>query len=137
MYIKINIHNSNLPVAHGDWMDLYTAEEITMKEGEFKLISLGVSMEIPENHYAIIAPRSSTFKNYGILQANSIGIIDNDYSGNDDVWKFPAYATKDITIPANTRICQFTILKNTMNQVDFIQCKLENKNRGGFGTTGK
>lgn len=137
MYIKINIHNSNLPVAHGDWMDLYTAEDITMKEGEFKLISLGVSMEIPENYYAIIAPRSSTFKNYGILQANSIGIIDNEYSGNNDIWKFPAYATKDITIPANTRICQFTILKNTMSQVDFVQCELENKNRGGFGTTGK
>ena len=137
MYIKINIHNSNLPVAHGDWMDLYTAEEITMKQGEFKLISLGVSMEIPENYYAIIAPRSSTFKNYGILQANSIGIIDNEYSGNNDIWKFPAYATKDITIPANTRICQFTILKNTMSQVDFVQCELKNKNRGGFGTTGK
>lgn len=137
MYIKINTHNTNLPIAHGDWMDLFTAEEITMKKGEFKLISLGVSMEIPENFYAIIAPRSSTFKNYGILQANSIGIIDNNYNGDNDIWRFPAYATRDIQIPINTRICQFTILKNTMNQIEFVQCVLNNNNRGGFGSTGK
>lgn len=120
-----------------DWIDLRAAETITMKAGEFKLIPLGVAMELPKGYEAHVVPRSSTFKNYGILQANSCGIIDGTYCGDEDMWRMPAYATRDVTIRKNDRICQFRIMEN-QPKITFFQVEsLENESRGGFGSTGK
>ena len=140
MEIKIKYHNKNIDkiskIENGDWIDLRAAETVNMKKGEFKLISLGVSMQLPDGYEAHVAPRSSTFKKWKILQTNSLGIIDNSYCGNDDIWKFPALAIEKTTINENDRICQFRIVKKmpnvNMDEVD----NLDNKNRGGFGSTG-
>lgn len=119
-----------------NWIDLRAAENIVMKAGEFKLIPLGVAMKLPEGYEAHIVPRSSTFKKYGIIQTNSMGIIDNSYSGDNDQWYFPAYAVRDTQIFFNDRICQFRIVENQprirFQPVD----KLSDENRGGFGSTG-
>lgn len=121
---------------NGDWIDLYCYEDTTLKAGERTYISQGVSMALPQGYEAIVAPRSSTFKRWGILQTNSIGVIDNSYRGTDDIWMFPAYATRDITIPRGTRICQFRIQEKQPN-VTFIATKsLNHANRGGLGSTG-
>ena len=126
------------PVEHldcGDWIDLRAAETVELKAGEFKLIPLGVAMELPKGYYAEVVPRSSTFKKYHILMANSIGVIDESYNGDNDIWRFPAYATEDTVIPFNDRICQFMIKKK--EHFIFVTVdKLNNKDRGGFGSTG-
>ena len=123
-------------IAKGDWIDLRASETVTMKAGEFKLIPLGVAMELPDDYEAPVIPRSGTFKNYGILQTNSYGLIDNSYSGDDDQWHFPAYATRDATINFDDRICQFRI-QERMPEVEFEEVEeLGDKNRGGFGSTG-
>ena len=120
-----------------DWYDLRSAEDVDLKAGEYKLIPLGVGMKLPEGYEANIVPRSSTFKTYGIIQTNSFGIVDNSYSGNADMWHFPAYATRDTHISKNDRICQFRINK-VQPPVDFIEVEhLDDKSRGGFGSTGK
>ena len=120
----------------GDWCDLYVYEDVTLKAGEFKYIPLGIAMELPEGYEGILAPRSSTFKRWGLLQANSIGIFDHSFCGDGDEWKFPAYATRDVTIPKGTRICQFRILKN-QPPLEFKAVEsLGNANRGGYGTSG-
>ena len=120
-----------------DWIDLRASEEVTLKAGEFCLIQLGVAMELPEGYEAHVVPRSSTFKNYGIIQTNSCGIIDGTYCGDDDMWRMPVYAVRDTVIHVNDRICQFRIFENqpkiTFDEVE----SLGNKNRGGFGSTGK
>ncbi len=120
-----------------DWIDLRASEEVTLKAGEFCLIPLGVAMELPEGYEAHVVPRSSTFKNYGIIQTNSCGIIDGTYCGDDDMWRMPVYAVRDTVIHVNDRICQFRIFENqpkiTSDEVE----SLGNKNRGGFGSTGK
>ena len=90
MKIRINTHGNELPVSHGEWVDLYTAEDVEMGPLDFKIISLGVAMELPEGYYVQVVPRSSTCKNHGIIMANSIGIIEHSYCGNNDVWGFPA-----------------------------------------------
>ena len=112
------------------------AENVTLKKGDFKLISLGVAMALPEGYEAHLVPRSSTFKNFGVIQANSVGIIDNSYCGDNDVWCFPAFAVRDTEIHVNDRICQFRIVKNQpavgFDEVVF----LEGNDRGGFGSTG-
>ena len=121
----------------GDWIDLRIAEDVTLKTGEFKLIPLGVAMMLPKGYEALVIPRSSTFKKYGIIQANSIGLIDESYCGNNDEWHFPAYATRDIEIPKNTRICQFRIIEH-QPPVDIVEVtELSEINRGGFGSTGE
>ena len=120
-----------------DWIDLRASERVELKAGEFKLIPLGVAMELPKGYEAHVVPRSSTFKNYGILQTNSCGIIDGSYCGDDDMWRLPAYATRDTVIEKNDRICQFRIVEN-QPQILFEECAhLDVKNRGGFGSTGK
>lgn len=121
----------------GDWIDLRSAESVDIKAGEYKLIRLGVAMELPEGYEALVAPRSSTFKNYGILLANSLGIIDESYKGDNDEWKFLAYATRDTHVEKNERICQFRIIEH---QPKIKLTKVEslgNADRGGIGTTGK
>ena len=120
----------------GDWCDLYVYEDTTLTKGERTYISMGISMALPQGYEAIMAPRSSTFKRWGILQTNSIGVIDNSYRGTDDIWMMPVYATRDITIPKGTRICQFRIQEKQPN-IKFIPCNsLSDRNRGGLGSSG-
>lgn len=120
-----------------DWIDLRASETVELKAGEFKLIPLGVAMELPAGYEAHVVPRSSTFKNYGILQVNSCGIIDGSYCGDEDMWRMPVYATRDTVIAENDRICQFRIMKN-QPVIEFDEVKfLGNDSRGGFGSTGK
>ena len=120
-----------------DWIDLRAAQEVTLRAGEFRLIPLGVAMELPAGYEAHIAPRSSTFKNYGILQTNSMGVVDYTYRGDGDQWRMPAYATRDVTIEKNARICQFRIMKN-QPRLTFTKVEhLDGPDRGGFGSTGK
>ena len=139
MEIKVRYHADIHPLeqfANGDWIDLRAAEDVELKAGEYKLISLGVSMKLPYGYEAVVVPRSSTFKHWGIIQTNHMGVIDNSYSGDDDVWKFPAYATKDVLIEKNSRICQFRI-QRSMPRIDLITVdKLNDVSRGGFGTSG-
>lgn len=120
----------------GDWIDLRCAEEVQLKQGEFKLIKLGVGMKLPEGYEAHIVPRSSTFKNFGIIQTNSMGVIDNSYSGNEDEWRFPAYALRDTVIHKNERICQFRIVENQPLINFTVVENLDDNSRGGFGSTG-
>lgn len=120
-----------------DWIDLRAAEEVTLKKGEFKLIPLGVAMQLPKGYEAHIVPRSSTFKNFGIIQTNHQGVIDCSYCGDNDQWMMPVLAVRDTHISVNDRICQFRIMKNqpviTFDEVT----ALEGADRGGFGSTGK
>ena len=120
-----------------DWIDLRASETVELKAGEFKLIPLGVAMQLPKGYEAHVVPRSSTFKNYGLLQVNSCGIIDGSYCGDDDMWRMPGYATRDIVVNINDRICQFRIVENQPQIVFEEVTSLGNANRGGFGSTGK
>ena len=119
-----------------DWYDLRASEDVTMKAGEFKLIPLGVAMKLPEGFEAHVAPRSSTFKNFGVIQTNSMGVIDNSYSGDKDMWKMPCLAMRDTEIHKGDRICQFRIVEK-QSAIDFEEVEhLEDPDRGGFGSTG-
>lgn len=120
-----------------DWIDLHAAEEVTLKAGEFRLIPLGVAIALPEGYEAHIVPRSSTFKNYGILQTNSMGVVDYTYRGDGDQWYMPAYATRDTTIGQNARICQFRIVQHQPPLAFQRVERLDGQDRGGFGSTGK
>ena len=123
-----------LPI--GDWIDLRAEETVQMKAGEFRIISLGVSMKLPDGYEAHLAPRSSTFKNWGILQTNGVGVIDESYCGDNDVWGVPALAMRDTVIEKGSRIAQFRIAKK-MSPVELIEVSsLGEKDRGGFGSTG-
>jgi dUTP pyrophosphatase len=120
-----------------DWIDLRAAEDIVMKQGEFKLIPLGVAMELPKGYEAHLVPRSSTFKNYGIIQTNHMGVIDETYCGDNDQWRFPAYALRDTEIHTGDRICQFRIMEHQPS-IRFEEVEsLDNEDRGGFGSTGR
>lgn len=121
----------------GDWIDLRAAEDVSMKAGEFRMIPLGVAMELPHGYEALVAPRSSTFRKYGLILANSIGIIDESYKGDNDEWHFLAYAVRDTVIYKNERICQFRIIEHQplilLKEVE----TLGNADRGGIGSTGR
>lgn len=120
-----------------DWIDLRAAKDYSLKSGEFQLIHLGIAMQLPEGYEAHILPRSSTFKNFGVIQANSMGIVDESYCGPNDWFFFPAIALRDTEIHVNDRICQFRIEKHQPH-VSFEEVTLlENENRGGIGSTGK
>lgn len=139
--ILVRYHNDNIDkiekISKGDWIDLRAAETVELKAGEFKIISLGISMKLPEGYEAHIVPRSSTFKKWGILQTNHMGVIDNSYSGDNDIWGMPVLAMRDTVIQENDRICQFRIVKR-MEQVEMEQVDhLEGADRGGFGSTGR
>lgn len=138
--MDIVYHNPNMPklekIDKGDWIDLRASVGGAFKKGDFALIDLGVSMRLPDGYEAHIAPRSSTFKHWGIIQTNSIGVIDNSFSGTNDVWKMPCYFTRDTVIEPNDRICQFRIIKK-MEPVSFTEVtELNSTDRGGFGSTG-
>jgi dUTP pyrophosphatase len=124
-------------IVKGDWIDLRAASKVELKAGEFKLIPLGVAMELPKGYEAHIVPRSSTYKNFGIIQTNSTGIVDETYCGDNDQWFFPAYALRDTVIEVNDRICQFRIMEHQPEiQFDVVEM-LGNDDRGGIGSTGK
>ena len=124
-------------ISKGDWIDLRAAEDIEFRAGEFKLIPLGIGMILPEGYEAHVAPRSSTYKNFGIIQTNSIGVIDNSYCGENDEWKMAAYALRDTVIHKNDRICQFRIMEK-QPEFSFVEVEhLKEESRGGFGSTGK
>lgn len=140
MKIKIKYHGKPEAkiekIAVGDWIDLRAAETVEMKAGEYKIINLGVSMELPDGFEAHVLPRSSTFRKWGILLVNGMGIIDNSYSGDNDVWGFPALAMRDTVINEGDRICQFRIVRS-QGVIEFVEVKsLGNADRGGYGSTG-
>lgn len=123
-------------IKQGDWIDLRAAVNCELKAGEFKLIPLGIAMELPRGYEAHVVPRSSTFKNFGVIQTNHQGVIDASYCGDNDQWFFPAYALRDSKININDRICQFRIVEN-MPEVSFTEVEvLGNKDRQGGGSTG-
>lgn len=123
-------------ISKGDWIDLRAAGDIMMKAGEFKLIPLGIAMQLPKGYEAHIVPRSSTFKNFGIIQTNHQGVVDCSYCGDHDQWYMPAYALRDTTIACNERICQFRLMEN-QPEISFEEVdELGTPDRGGIGSTG-
>ena len=121
----------------GDWIDLRAAADVTLKKGEYALIPLGVGMILPKGYEAHVAPRSSTYKHFKVILANSMGIIDNCYCGDNDQWHFPAIALEDTVIHKNDRICQFRIVEK-QPPIEFETVKkLGDVDRGGLGSTGK
>lgn len=120
----------------GDWIDLRAADTVVMNKGEYAMIPLGVGMILPAGFEAYVVPRSSTFKNYGIIQTNSFAIIDESYCGDNDQWFFPAYATRRTVINKGDRICQFRI-QSKQPSLTFVEVEsLNDVDRGGFGSTG-
>lgn len=120
-----------------DWIDLRAAEDVSLKQGEFRLIPLGVAMKLPAGYEAHIVPRSSTFKNFGIIQTNHQGVVDGSYCGDNDQWFMPVYAVRDTQISLNDRICQFRIVENQPKILFKEVSSLSGADRGGFGSTGK
>lgn len=140
MEIKIKYFDKEIDklekIAKGDLIDLRSAETVEMKAGEYRLIKLGIGIKLPKGFEAHVYPRSSTFKNFGIILANSVGIIDNSYCGDDDQWCFPAIALRDTVIHKNDRICQFRIMEN-QPKLEFVEVdKLDDVSRNGIGSTG-
>ena len=133
-YLSDKIEKLRAIDGKSDWIDLRAAEDVVMKKGDFYLIPLGVAMKLPEGYEAHIVPRSSTFKNFGIIQTNHQGVIDNSYSGDNDEWKM---AARDTVIHVNDRICQFRIMKQQPSVVFEETDSLGGPDRGGFGSTGK
>lgn len=142
MKIKIKYFNDQLERltyidGKSDWIDLRAAADVDLKAGEFKLIPLGVAMELPQGYEAHIVPRSSTYKNFGIIQTNHQGVVDCSYCGDNDQWFMPAYALRDTHIGVNDRICQFRIVENQPKLSFEEVTRLCNEDRGGHGSTGK
>ena len=139
MTIQIRYHHDMPPLEklpQGDWIDLRAAETVEMKAGEYRLISLGVSMKLPKGYEAHVAPRSSTFKKWGILMVNSVGVVDESYCGENDIWYFVALATRDTRIEKGDRICQFRIMEK-MPAVELVTVEhMTDESRGGIGSTG-
>ena len=140
--IKIKYHSDEIEKltyieGKSDWIDLRSAEEVELKQGEFRLIKLGVSMQLPAGYEAVVVPRSSTYKNFGIIQTNHMGVIDETYCGDNDVWMMPVLAVRDTVIHVNDRICQFRIQKHQPEVVFEEVDALTGADRGGIGSTGK
>ena len=136
-YFTDNIEKLAYIGGKSDWIDLRAAEDIVMKAGEFKLIPLGIAMELPAGYEAHVVPRSSTYKNFGIIQTNHMGVIDETYCGDNDQWFFPAYALRDTQIHTGDRICQFRIMEHQpVIQFEEVEC-LDHEDRGGIGSTGR
>ena len=144
MEIKVKYFDNEVKglnkIEKGDWIDLRSRKTIEYEQGDYFYIPLNVAMELPESYEAHLLPRSSTFKNWGLLQTNSMGVIDNSYSGNDDEWMLPVLAMRDGKVEKGDRVAQFRIMPNMtkkynleINEVN----DLENEDRGGFGSTGK
>ena len=139
--IEVKYHNPDLIpinfIENGDWIDLRAAKEYKLFKGDFVLIDLGISVKLPEGYEAHIVPRSSSFKKWGIIQTNGIGIIDNSYCGENDIWMMPVFVIKGSDIHVNDRVCQFRIVKKMPNNIKINTVEhLSSKDRGGFGSTG-
>ena len=135
-YLSDKIEKLRYIDGKSDWIDLRAAETVELKAGESRYIPLGVAMVLPQGYEAHVLPRSSTFRNYGILQTNSMGVVDYSYRGDNDQWHMPAYATRDVTIEKNARICQFRIVRNQPHLTFTRVEHLDGPDRGGFGSTG-
>lgn len=136
-YISDKIEKLRYIDGKSDWIDLRASERIEFKAGEYKLIPLGVAMELPKGYEAHVVPRSSTYKHFGIMQTNHCGVIDESYCGNNDQWHFPAYAMRDTVIEVNDRICQFRIMEHQPTITFQEEETLDGADRGGIGSTGK
>lgn len=140
--IKIQYHTDKIEKltyidGKSDWIDLRAAERYELKKGDYALINLGISMRLPEGYEAHIAPRSSTFRKWGLIQTNGVGIVDYSYNTSEDIYMMPVLATRDTVVEINDRICQFRIMKN-QPRIEFEEVdKLDGIARGGFGSTGK
>ena len=142
MTMKVKYKEGVKPIvrAHdGEWFDLRAAKDYSLVKGDLLKIDLGVAIELPEGYEAIIRPRSSTAFEYGMLMACS-GVIDHMYCGDEDWWNFGAYVIRSGQIKKNDRICQFRIQKQQPSvaelNIETVE-HLGNRNRGGFGSTGK
>ena len=150
-YLSDKIEKLRFIDGKSDWIDLRSAEDVNMKAGEAplfffcfsgavteaRLISLGIAVQLPKGYEAHVVPRSSTFKNFGLIQTNHMGVIDESYCGDHDEWKVPVMAVRDTCIHVNDRICQFRIMAH-QPALQFEEVEhLEGCDRGGFGTTGK
>lgn len=141
MHLKVKYFDKDMPkiekTQKGDWIDLRAVKEIHLNSGDFSLIPLGVAIQLPDGYEALLVPRSSTFKHYGIIQTNSVGVIDESYCGDNDQWMMPVYATRETVITKYDRICQFRLLRH-MDEVGVMAVEhLDGIDRGGFGSTGK
>lgn len=139
--LKVKYHSKEIEklryiAGKSDWVDLRSSENVTLKKGEFRLICLGISVEIPKGYEMLVAPRSSTFRNFGLIQTNSLGIVDESYCGDNDLLYMPVMAVRDTEVHVNDRICQFRLLKH-QPELRFEEVEsLGNQDRGGFGSTG-
>ncbi len=134
-YLNDDIERLRYIDGKSDWIDLRAAEDVELKKGEFRLIHLGVAMQLPKGYEAHLVPRSSTYKNFGIIQTNHMGVIDETYCGPNDWWKMPVYAVRDTKINKGERICQFRIMEH-QPEIIFEEGDLTGSDRGGFGSTG-
>jgi dUTP pyrophosphatase len=139
--VKIHYHHELFPDLEeaemfGDFIDLRAAESYTLYEGDFVMINLGVSVQLPEGYWGQLVPRSSLFKNHGLIQTNSFGVIDESYCGEEDVWMMPVYAVRDTHIDFDTRLCQFRIVRKQPFTIETVD-HLNDESRGGFGSTGE
>lgn len=135
-YISKEIEKLRYIDGKSDWVDLRSAEDVDLKAGESRLIRLGIAVELPEGYEAHIVPRSSTYRNFGIIQTNHMGVVDHSYCGDNDEWMYPVLAMRDTHISVNDRICQFRIMEN-QPALNFVEVEhLAGKERGGFGSTG-
>ncbi|MDO5132994.1 MAG: deoxyuridine 5'-triphosphate nucleotidohydrolase [Eubacteriales bacterium] len=135
-YLSDEIEKLQPPTNSANWVDLRAAEDVTLKKGEYRQIRLGVAMKLPDGYEAHVVPRSSTYKNFGIIQANHHGIVDNSYCGDGDEWMVPVIALRDTQIHVNDRICQFRIERRQPDILFREVSHLEDTDRGGFGSTG-
>lgn len=120
-----------------DWVDLRSRVDLAMKRGDFAIIPLGVAIELPHGYEALLAPRSSTFKRWGVIQTNSVGVIDETYCGDNDEWGLPVFAMIDTEIHKGDRLCQFRLIEHQPAfEVEVVE-KLNNADRNGFGSTGE
>lgn len=136
-YLNERVQKLSYVDGKSDWIDLRAAEDVVMKAGDFYLIPLGVAMELPKGYEAHVVPRSSTYKNFGIIQTNHMGVIDESYCGDHDQWYFPAYALRDTEIKEGDRICQFRIMEHQPELLFEETEVLTAEDRGGFGSTGR
>ena len=142
MTMKVKYKEGVKPIVRaydGEWFDLRAAKDYSLVKGDLLKIDLGVTIELPEGYEAIIRPRSSTAFEYGMLMACS-GVIDHMYCGDEDWWNFGAYVIRSGQIKKNDRICQFRIQKQQPSvaelNIETVE-HLGNRNRGGFGSTGR
>lgn len=139
-HLKVMYHNPHLTELSksdtGNFIDLRSSKRYDIKKGDFLMIDLGISAEVENGFWVEIVPRSSLFKNHGLIQTNSVGVIDTSYCGEDDVWMMPVYATRDTVIDFNERVCQFRVVPDIYVDIETVD-HLNNDSRGGFGSTGR